>query len=79
MTARTILPEDDDGRDGMMGSGSCSLAAAGLWILSAQRRAQLWILTASGGWPLALAWTRPSNEDMPMMLEYLPNLSRYKN
>jgi len=55
MTARTILPEDDDGRDGVTGSGSCPLAAAGLWILFAQRRAQLWILTTSGGLPLALA------------------------
>ena len=56
MTARTILPEDDDGHDDVTGSGSCPLAAAGLWILSAQWRAQLWILTAGSGWPLALAW-----------------------
>jgi len=41
MKARTILPEDDDGRDGVTGSGSCPLAAAGLWILSTRRRAQL--------------------------------------
>ena len=39
MTARTIFPEDDDGRDDVIGSGSCPLAAAGLWILSARRRA----------------------------------------
>ena len=56
MIARTILPEDDDGRDGVTGSGSWPLAATGLWILSARRRAQLWILTAGGGGPLALAW-----------------------
>ena len=52
MTARTILPKDDDGRDGVTGSGSFPLAAAGLWILSARRRAQLWILLAGGGWAL---------------------------
>jgi len=56
MIARTILPEDDDGRDGVTGSGSWPLAATGLWILSARRRAQLWILTTGGGWHLALAW-----------------------
>ena len=56
MTARTIWPEEEDRRDGVTGSGSCPLVAAGLRILSARRRAQLWILTAGGGWPLALAW-----------------------
>ena len=30
MTARIILPEDDEGRDGVTGSGSCPLVAAKL-------------------------------------------------
>ena len=55
LTLRTILYEDDDGRDDVTGSGSCPLVAAGLWILSTRRRAQLWILPAGGGWAVDLA------------------------
>ena len=39
MIARTILPEDDDGREGVTGSGTCPLAVAGLWILPGRWRA----------------------------------------
>ena len=45
MTARTILPEADEGSDGMTGSGSCLRLAGRLWILT---------VTAAGGWALDL-------------------------
>ena len=43
MTSRTILPEVDEGYDGVTGSGSCLTSVGGLCIL-----------TAAGGWALDL-------------------------